>query len=103
MFVSGTEIHAVCGRPKLIYIANRATITSDPFISHFITDLLRSLRTSYILDIIKPYTRLEMSYLAKTLNIAQEEVEKLVVGLILDDKIKGRVDQVEGVIVLDRL
>lgn len=28
-------------------------------------DLLLSLRTQYIIDIIKPYTRLELSYIAK--------------------------------------
>lgn len=82
---------------------NRATITNDPFIAHFITDLLRSLRTSYIIDIVKSYVRLSLDYLAKTLNIEREEVEGLVVGLILDEKINGRIDQVEGVIVIDRL
>lgn len=87
----------------LILPANRGTITADPFIQYFITDLLRSLRTQYIIDIIKPYTRLSLEYLSRTLNITREEVEGLVVGLILDEKIKGRIDQVEGVIVLERL
>jgi COP9 signalosome complex subunit 2 len=41
--------------------------------------------------------------LAKTLNIDRTEAESLVVGLILDEKIKGRIDQVQGVIVVDRL
>jgi COP9 signalosome complex subunit 2 len=83
--------------------ANRATITGDPFIAFFITDLLRSLRTQYIIDIIKSYTRLSLDFLAKTLNIGRDEAEGLVVGLILDEKIKGRIDQVQGVVVLDRL
>ncbi|ORX40213.1 COP9 signalosome complex subunit 2 [Kockovaella imperatae] len=82
--------------------ANRATITGDPFIQFFINDLLRSLRTQYIIDIIKPYTRLELDYLAKTLNIARNEVEALVISLILDRKIKGKIDQVNGLLVLER-
>ena len=45
--------------------ANKATITDDPFIAYFINDLLRSLRTQYIIDLIKPYTRLELQFLAK--------------------------------------
>lgn len=44
--------------------ANAATITADPFIRYFIDDLLRTLRTQYIIDIIKPYTRLKLSFLA---------------------------------------
>ena len=98
--------------------ANRATITGDPFIQFFIDDLLRSLRTQYIIDIIKPYTRIELDYLAKVswrrglvfdadavkmLNITRNEVEALVVSLILDQKIKGKIDQVNGLLVLDRL
>lgn len=83
--------------------ANRSTIGADPFIQTFITDLLRSLRTQYIMDIIKPYTRMELSYLARMLNITRQEVEGLVVNLILDGKIAGSIDQVEGLLVLDRL
>ena len=37
----------------------------DPFIRSYIGDLLRSLRTQYLIDLIKPYTRLEISFLAK--------------------------------------
>ncbi|CAD6574711.1 MAG: hypothetical protein TREMPRED_001210 [Tremellales sp. Tagirdzhanova-0007] len=82
--------------------ANRATITNDPFIQYFIDDLLRSLRTQYIIDIIKPYTRMELDFLAKTLNVSRAEAEGLVVSLILDDRIKGKIDQVNGLLVLDR-
>lgn len=46
-------------------IDNKATIMSDPFIRSYIGDLLRSLRTQYLIDLIKPYTRLELSFLAK--------------------------------------
>jgi COP9 signalosome complex subunit 2 len=39
----------------------------DNFIRSYIGDLLRSLRTYYLIDLIKPYTRLELSFLAKVL------------------------------------
>ena len=44
---------------------NRSTIMDDTFIRSYIGDLLRSLRTYYLIDLIKPYTRLELSFLAK--------------------------------------
>lgn len=44
---------------------NRATIMDDPFIRSYIGDLLRSLRTQYLIDLIRPYTRLELTFLAK--------------------------------------
>jgi len=56
------------------WIANKATITDDPFIAYFINDLLRSLRTQYIIDLIKPYTRLELQFLAKVSFESREHV-----------------------------
>jgi COP9 signalosome complex subunit 2 len=37
------------------------------------------------------------------LNVTQPEAEELVVSLILDGRIKGKIDQVQGLLVLDRL
>ena len=44
---------------------NRSTIMDDAFIRSYIGELLRSLRTQYLIDLINPYTRLELSFLAK--------------------------------------
>lgn len=44
---------------------NKATIMDDSFIRSYIGELLRSLRTQYLIDLIKPYTRLELTFLAK--------------------------------------
>jgi COP9 signalosome complex subunit 2 len=49
----------------ILSIDNRSTIMDDNFIRSYIGDLLRSLRTYYLIDLIKPYTRLELSFLAK--------------------------------------
>ncbi|EJD45749.1 PCI-domain-containing protein [Auricularia subglabra TFB-10046 SS5] len=72
---------------------NRATIMDDPFIRSYIGDLLRSLRTQYLIDLIKPYNRLEISFLAQQLNVDKDEVEELLVGLILEGRVEGRIDQ----------
>ncbi|KZV83147.1 PCI-domain-containing protein [Exidia glandulosa HHB12029] len=72
---------------------NRATIMDDPFIRSYIGDLLRSLRTQYLIDLIKPYNRLEISFLALQLNVDKDEVEELLVGLILEGRVEGRIDQ----------
>lgn len=49
---------------------NRADIMEDPFIRGYIDDVLRSLRTQWILEIIKPYTRVEIGYLARVRSFA---------------------------------
>jgi COP9 signalosome complex subunit 2 len=97
---------------------NRSTIMDDGFIRSHIGDLLRSLRTQYLIDLIKPYTRLELSFLAKVcdsvwmdnalltipkqLNVDANEVEELLIDLILEGKIDGKIDQVNMRLELDK-
>jgi COP9 signalosome complex subunit 2 len=51
--------------PADVQTDNHSTIMDDNFIRAYIGELLRSLRTQYLIDLIKPYTRLELSFLAK--------------------------------------
>ncbi|GES99403.1 COP9 signalosome complex subunit 2 [Rhizophagus clarus] len=73
---------------------NRATIMDDPFIRTYIDDVLKNIRTQVLLRLIKPYTRIEIPFVSKQLNIPAQDVEDLLVGLVLDNKIVGRIDQV---------
>ncbi|KIK70497.1 hypothetical protein GYMLUDRAFT_149392 [Collybiopsis luxurians FD-317 M1] len=92
------EVHSA----EKILRDNRTTIMDDPFIRSYIGELLRSLRTQYLIDLIKPYSRLELSFLAKQLNVEIQEVEDLLIGLILEGKVEGRIDQVGMRLELDR-
>ncbi|KII94022.1 hypothetical protein PLICRDRAFT_50014 [Plicaturopsis crispa FD-325 SS-3] len=92
------EVHAA----EKILRDNRSTIMDDAFIRSYIGELLKSLRTQYLIDLIKPYTRLELSFLAKQLNVDTAEVEELLIGLILEGRVEGRIDQVGMRLELDR-
>ncbi|TFY71833.1 hypothetical protein EVG20_g1172 [Dentipellis fragilis] len=92
------EVHAA----EKILRDNRSTIMDDAFIRSYIGDLLRSLRRQYLIDLIKPYTRLELTFLAKQLNVELEEVEELLIELILEGKVEGKIDQVAMRLDLDR-
>ena len=62
----GMPLHRESGSPfQAILVDNKATIMDDSFIKSYIGELLRSLRTQYLIDLIKPYTRLELAFLAK--------------------------------------
>lgn len=74
----------------------------DSFIASYIGDLLRALRTQYLITLIKPYSRLDMSFLSKQLNVGKPEVEEILIGLILEGKVEGRIDQVAQRLELDR-
>jgi COP9 signalosome complex subunit 2 len=81
---------------------NKATIMDDPFIADYIADVLRSLRTEWIMDVIHAYSRIRIDYLARQLRISREEVEDIVVTLVLDGKIQGKIDQKLGILELFR-
>jgi len=81
---------------------NQSTFMDDPFIKSYIGDLLRALRTQYLIALIKPYTRLDLSFLARQLNIDKAEVEEILIGLILEGKVEGRIDQVKQLLELDK-
>lgn len=80
---------------------NKRTIMDDAFIRAYIDDVLRGLRTQYLIDLIKPYTRIELGFLARQLNVTPAEVEALLMTLILDGKIAGKIDQVHARLELD--
>lgn len=79
---------------------NYTSIMSDRFIKAYIDDLLKNLRTSVLLQLLQPYTRITIPFISQQLNIPENEVEHLLVSLILDDRIQGRIDQVRQLVVL---
>jgi len=86
---------------KKILKENKKTILDDPFMRDYIDDLLKNIRTQVLLKILTPYTKIRIPFLAQELNIAPKDVEDLLVGLILDSKIRGRIDQVNQLLELD--
>ncbi|PRP82771.1 proteasome component region PCI domain-containing protein [Planoprotostelium fungivorum] len=73
---------------------NKKTILEDAFIKDYIDDLLKNIRTQVLLKMLKPYTKIKITFLSEELNVPSRDVEELLVGLILDNKIQGRIDQV---------
>ncbi|KAG2177107.1 hypothetical protein INT43_007763 [Umbelopsis isabellina] len=74
---------------------NHSAIMGDSFIRTYIDDVLKNIRTQVLIRLIKPYTRIEIPFISKQLNIPVEDVEELLVTLILDKKIAGRIDQIQ--------
>ena len=79
---------------------NEGRIMDDEFVREHVGDLLRTIRTQVIMRTIGPYTKIRLVRISKSLNdIPVEDVESLLVSLILDGKLNGRIDQVNGVLV----
>jgi len=98
--VSAYERHDIAAFEKILK-DNRKTIMDDSFIRMYIEDLLRNIRTQVLLKLLQPYTRIRIPFISKELNIPSSDVEALLVSLILDNKIRGAIDQVNQQLELD--
>jgi COP9 signalosome complex subunit 2 len=92
--------HNEINRVEKILKDNKTVIMGDPFIEQFIKNILREIRTKVLLELIRPYTRVAVPFIAKQLNITAAEVQELLVFLILDHKVNGNIDQVNQLLIL---
>eukprot|EP01130_Rhizamoeba_saxonica_P008171 TRINITY_DN329_c0_g1_i1.p1 TRINITY_DN329_c0_g1~~TRINITY_DN329_c0_g1_i1.p1 ORF type:complete len:470 (-),score=123.59 TRINITY_DN329_c0_g1_i1:62-1471(-) len=76
-------------------------IMSDPFISEYISDLFKKLRSHVLQRIIKPYRNIKLPYLERQLNVQPGVAESLLVELILDNEIFGKIDQIQQLLMLE--
>ena len=51
-----------------------------------------------LIKLIKPYTRINITFISGELNIDPADVESLLVSCILDNTVRGRIDQVSVVL-----
>jgi len=80
-----------------------SSIMDDPFIREHIDGVVRNIRTSSLVLKIRPYSHIGLGPLAAHLNVDVGQVEELLVGLILDGRIHGRIDGMRGTLEVDRV
>ncbi|KDO26730.1 hypothetical protein SPRG_07895 [Saprolegnia parasitica CBS 223.65] len=78
-------------------------IMGDGFLKQYITNLLKTIRSKVLLQLVKPYQMVHLSHLAAELNgISERDVEELCASLILEGRLVGQIDQIQGRLVLPR-
>jgi len=73
-------------------------VTADPFIAENIDEVTRNMRTKGVLKLVAPYTRFTLDFVAKKLKISASEAQDIVAFLILDGKLRAKVDQTRGTV-----
>lgn len=83
-------------------LQNNKDVVADPFIAENIDEVTRNMRTKGVLKLVAPYTRFTLAFVAKQLKISISEVQDIIGFLILDSKLKAKVDQTNGTVEKER-
>ena len=75
-------------------LRQHAELTKDAFVRQHVTELMRNLRSSVLLRLVAPYSRVFLDQVAAECLCGVEEVQDLLVELILDGKVFGTIDQI---------
>jgi len=79
---------------------NSKDLMGDPFISDYIQDLRKKLRSHVLKSLIRPYRNITLSYVTAELQVTDKEAEALLVELLLDKEIAGKIDQIHKILVV---
>ena len=72
----------------------------EQFIARFVPLVVRSLQVLKVAQLVKAYSRMRIDYIARELDLPDDQCEALLVGLILDGQLAGEIDQVDHVLLL---
>ena len=84
-------------------LQNNKDLLDDAFIAENIDEVTRNMRTKAVLKLIAPYTRFTLAFIAKQLKISTTEVQDIVGFLIVDKKLKGKIDQEKGTVEVESM
>lgn len=79
---------------------NKQLIEQDVFLESHIQDLYENLLQQNLMKIVKPYSRVEISYIAKLVNLETHVVQSKLSEMILDKKFEGTLDQGNGCLIV---
>merc|ERR1711994_770014 len=80
---------------------DKAVFSGDEFIKEHMPAVKLRIRSKVLVKLIKPYTRVKLEWLCRQLNATMPEVENLVVNLILDGSVKGRLNPIHSLLDLN--
>ena len=70
----------------------------DKFLIPFIEPLMLEIRSKVLRKIVKPYKSIRLNFISKHLNVPDSEVEAIVMRLVMDGMLVGKIDQINGIL-----
>lgn len=82
-------------------LADNKDLLSDPYIAENIDEVTRNMRTKAVLRLIAPYTRFNLKFIGRALQIPLSEVQDILGFLIVDNKVHGKINQQDGTVEIE--
>ena len=76
-------------------------LLEDPFIAENIDEVTRNIRTNAVLKLVAPYTRFTLRLISKHLKISETEAQDIVGFLIVDGRMRGKINQSDGTVEIE--
>tara|TARA_R110002003_G_scaffold288_6_gene18380 strand:- start:10201 stop:10824 length:624 start_codon:yes stop_codon:yes gene_type:complete len=76
-------------------------LLQDPFIAENIDEVTRNVRTKAVVKLVAPYTRFTLAFISKQLKISLPEVQEIVGFLIVDKRLRGKINQQDGTVEIE--
>jgi COP9 signalosome complex subunit 2 len=76
-------------------------LLQDPFIAENIDEVTRNVRTKAVVKLVAPYTRFTLAFISKQLKISLPEVQEIVGFLIVDRRLRGKINQQNGTVEIE--
>ncbi|KAJ4286109.1 hypothetical protein N0V90_013458 [Kalmusia sp. IMI 367209] len=82
-------------------LKNNQDLLKDPFIAENIDEVTRNVRTKAVVKLVAPYTRFTLAFISKQLKISLSEVQDIVGYLIVDKRLRGKINQQTGTVEIE--
>ncbi|RAH83120.1 COP9 signalosome complex subunit 2 [Aspergillus japonicus CBS 114.51] len=79
-------------------LSKNADVLADPFIAENIDEVSRNMRVRAVQKLTAPYKRFTLKFITKHIRITEPEAQDIVSFLILDGKMKAKIDQEHGTV-----
>lgn len=81
---------------KSIMASSGRKLAEDKDIKEYAADFFKAIKQKILVEKIMSYTSVSIGYLARDIGITDEELKALLVELILDERIDGKIDESKG-------
>jgi COP9 signalosome complex subunit 2 len=97
--VNAYQMEDIHGYERILQ--NNKDLLQDPFIAENIDEVTRNVRTKAIVKLVAPYTRFTLAFISKQLKISLSEVQEIVGFLIVDKRLRGKINQQNGTVEIE--